>query len=100
MPVSNSAEHEPAPSSWQKLARADRTWPMSPLAIMCRIFCMAGKKRDQTPWTNSRFCDAASSSTSRAASALGAMLFSHRTALPCRNASLESSVWRRDGVAT
>eukprot|EP00968_Pinguiococcus_pyrenoidosus_P001210 scaffold53_cov193-Pinguiococcus_pyrenoidosus.AAC.47 len=64
------------------------------------IFCIAGKKRLQTACMNSRFLALAVASTFAATSALGAMLFSQSTALPCSRQSRQSSGWRRLGVAT
>ena len=68
MPVSASAEHEPAPSSCPNEHVAERTSPMTP-PQSSRSAAIAGKWRDHTPCRKKRRFSAASASTRSASSA-------------------------------
>eukprot|EP00962_Isochrysis_galbana_P047854 scaffold19757_cov113-Isochrysis_galbana.AAC.7 len=93
------AEHEPAPSAWQKDACAEQTVPMAPESMAWRIARMAGKKRDHTPCRKKRPRSRARLRTRLASSAVGAMLFSQSTCLPASRHRSESGTCREDGVA-
>eukprot|EP00966_Prymnesium_polylepis_P036623 849806-Prymnesium_polylepis.2 len=82
MPVSAIAEHEPAPSFWQKDACTEQTSPIAPDSISRRISAIAGKKRLHTPWRKKRLRERASSSTRAASSTEDAIDFSQSTARP------------------